>query len=111
MAIELFRPGTRVRIPDYMKDYRSPNAVGALCGTVRGVDDSGKHYAVEFDPSTMIVGHGCTRGDGTRLAQSNRGWWFEIVPGSPSHVLVTIETSKFESAVADYIAREIGGQR
>lgn len=107
-ATALIRPGTRVRLPAYTKGFQRPEASGRLpMGTVRGVDDSGKFYAVEFDEKTMVTGHGCTRGDGTNMTQSGRGWWFNIV--DPKDALIPIETSKFESAVAQYIAREIGG--
>lgn len=111
MATELLKPGTRVKLPNYMGDFRS-HAVRKgepLVGTVRGVDEGGLHYAVEFDPGTMAVGHGCGRNDGTQMIRTGHGWWFDIVPRDSKDALVPIETSKFEIAVADYVAREIGG--
>src|SRR3977135_4465689 len=108
MATELLKNGTRVRLPRHMREWQTRRGE-PLIGTIRGIDDRGMHYAVEFDKGTMGVGHQCSRYDGTYMTASGRGWWFDIVPLHPEDALVPIETSKFESAVADYIAREIGG--
>lgn len=108
MAEELIKVGRRVKIPDYMRDYAVIGGKGEMTGVVRGMDDTGECYAVEFDGKQMSVGHVCLKLNGIQLVPSARGWWFQKNPPRGDQALMPIDTSPFLMAVADYVSREMG---